>query len=250
MSVSQPAPGAAELALLETAVAENPGSRLFLRLARAYLEASRLGQAGQALERGLSLQPWDVEGRQLLAEVLIRQGDEAGALAQLSQAAAGLTRHAGLYQALAGLLMGLGRDQEAMVAQRLARDLQTAFAGPRDLAAAPASHAPASPDAAVQDTPTLAEIYAAQELHHKAAEIYRRLLALEPDNQQFARRLAELENPPAANLVPGPDQQVLGHLEALTGAALSRRLGGDGQALLERLEAMRLAALDRAAARA
>lgn len=237
MSSQPPAP--AELALLESAVAENPGSRLFLRLARAYLQAGRLGQASQTLTRGLGLQPWEVEAHQLLAEVLQKQGDPDGALAQFCQAAAVLSRHAGLYQGLAGLLMAQGRGQEAMVAQRLARDLQTGFAGPP----APAGQA-AAPEAAGQDTPTLAEIYAAQGLTAKAVEIYRRLLALEPDNQRLAQRLAQLDGPPS-----GPGREVLARLEALQGAALARRGGGGaeaGQALLGRLEALRRSALERA----
>ncbi|MBI4798037.1 MAG: tetratricopeptide repeat protein [Desulfarculus sp.] len=242
MSSQPPAP--AELALLESAVAENPGSRLFLRLARAYLQAGRLGQASQTLTRGLGLQPWEVEAHQLLAEVLQKQGDPDGALAQFCQAAAVLSRHAGLYQGLAGLLMAQGRGQEAMVAQRLARDLQTGFAGPP----AP-EHQVAAPEAAGQDTPTLAEIYAAQGLTAKAVEIYRRLLALEPDNQRLAQRLAQLEGSGLDAPPSSPGREVLARLEALQGAALARR-GGDGaeggQALLGRLEALQRSALERA----
>lgn len=234
----------AELALLESAVAENPGSRLFLRLARAYLEAGRLTQAGLTLERGLALQPWEVEGHQLLAEVSARQGDQEGALARLGQAAALLSRHAGLYQSLAGLLMAQGRDQEALVAQRLARDLQTGYAP----APAPAGRA-ARVEAPGQDTPTLAEIYAAQGLTAKAVEIYRRLLAVEPDNQRLAQRLAQLEGQGVHSL--GPESGVLESLEALHGAALARLGGGSGggagdQAVLERLEALRRSAQRRA----
>ncbi|MBI5523754.1 MAG: tetratricopeptide repeat protein [Desulfarculus sp.] len=240
--MSQP-PAPAELALLESAVAENPGSRLFLRLARAYLQAGRLGQAGQTLARGLELQPWEVEAHQLLAEVLQKQGDQEGALAQLCQAAALLSRHAGLYQGLAGLLMAQGRGQEAMVAQRLARDLQAGFTGPP----APAGQA-APPEAAGQDTPTLAEIYATQGLTAKAVEIYRRLLALEPDNRRLAQRLAQLEGASLEIAPAGPGPEVMARLEALQGAALARLggAGGGGQALLGRLEALRRSALARA----
>ena len=239
-------------------MAENPGSRLFLRLGRAYLQAGRLDRAARTLEHGLALQPLEVEGRQLLAEVLERQGDQAGALAQLSQAAASLSRHAGLYQTLAGLLMGQGRDHEAMVAQRLARDLQTEFTGAAN-SQDPASVPPAAEPGAVQseqaaqETPTLAEIYAAQGLTQRAIEIYRRLLALEPDNQRLALRLAELEDSLLAAPAEGPASQALASLEALKEAALARLAdkGGGGhdnhdQALLRRLEALKCSALARA----
>lgn len=229
----------AELALLESAVAENPGSRLFLRLGRAYLQAGRLGQAAQTLRQGLALQPWEVEGHQLLAEAQERQGDQAGALAQLAEASALLGRQAGLYQALAKLLMAQGRDHEAMVAQRLARDLQTDFA-----AAAPPAPA-AEPEQAGQDTPTLAEIYAAQGLTGQAIEIYRRLLAQEPENQGYLLRLAQLEDPLLKS--PGPAQQILASLQALRRAALDRLGGGaPDQEVLERLESLRSSALARA----
>jgi Tfp pilus assembly protein PilF len=241
--------GAAELALLESAVAENPGSRLFMRLAQAYLDAGRLGQARKTLEQGLALHPDEVEGLRLLAQVLHGQGEDSLALVQLHRAVAVMSRHAGLYNDLAELLSGQGRGQEARQARRLAQDLTL------DLASASAQPAPSADqlgeDALSQDTPTLAEIYAAQGLNDRAAEIYRRLLAAEPGNPQLARRLAQLEGwpPQASQAAPASQADILGHLEALQGAALARAGGGQpraGSDLLAGLEALKNAALARA----
>jgi len=243
-----PALGPAELALLETAVAEDPGSRLFLRLARAYAQADRLTEARETLQRGLALQPAEVEGHGLLAEVLERQGDPQGALSQLAGAAALLSRHADLYQYLAGLLARQGRDEEVLVARRLAQDLRTDFLVAKARSQAPPAIQEAQgSDQALQDTPTLAEIYAAQGFDQKAADIYRRLLALDPGNQRLAQRLAQLESRPPASPGQGPDPDLLAGLEALRGAALDRAGGRtDDQELLALLEALQGAALERA----
>ena len=215
MSQEPTAFGLAEFSLLEAWVAENPGSRLFLRLARAYLQAGRLDQAARTLERGLLLHPADVEGRELLAQVLENRGDQAGALAQLGAAAAELGRHAGVYERLAGLLASQGWQAEAEVARRLAGDLAFAFGDALGQAAGP-GQARTVPG---QDTPTLAEIYAAQGLNEKAARIYRDLLGQEPGNQLYRRRLIELD---PLGAVQDRDQDVLARLEALRGAALAR----------------------------
>lgn len=246
MSPRPPDQATAELALLESAVAEDPGSRLFLRLAQAQMACGRLDQARQTLEKGLLLRPEEVEGRRLLARVLRAQGDEVQALEQLSLAATVMSRQAGLYSELAELLTGLGREPQALVAQRLAQDLAADLGGP---APAPASGS--------QDTPTLAEIYAAQGLYAKAAQIYGRLLAAEPGNARLAERLAELEGwqaqAPPAPLAEEPARQalsapILGHLEALRAAALARAGQPpleDGPEVLAGLRALREAALTR-----
>jgi tetratricopeptide (TPR) repeat protein len=97
------ADSAAELFLLEAWVADNPGSRLFFKLAQAYKEAGRLEESAQVLQRGLVMHPAMVDARRLLAEVHGQMGDSEAALSQLMTAAAELCRHAGVFDGLASL---------------------------------------------------------------------------------------------------------------------------------------------------
>ncbi len=113
----------ADLFLLEAWVSENPGSRLFLELARAYREQGRRSEAARVLERGLVLRPEEVAARRLLAQVLLESGNPEGALGQLRAAAAELARHAGVFQDLAAVLEQQGRDDEAGSARALGRSL-------------------------------------------------------------------------------------------------------------------------------
>ena len=201
-----------ELFLLETWVSDNPGSRQFLRLARAYLEAGRLDQAGEVLARGLTLNPREVAARQLWAQALQAQGRTEAALEQLLLAARELASHAGVYDQLAELLAGQGRDEEAELARGLAHELARDFSA----AAAPAATA-ASPD-----TVTLAEIYAGQGLTAQAVAIYRRLLAQNPHDPDLRRRLQELEPGQGAAPRPAGTDTLLAQLNALAGAARQR----------------------------
>lgn len=108
---SQPTP--TELFMLENWVAENPGSRQFLRLAQIYLELGRLEEAISLLRRGLVLNPAMVQARDLLAQALERSGDGAGAAAQLLAAVDTLRERAAFLPRLATLLDGLGRTDDA-----------------------------------------------------------------------------------------------------------------------------------------
>ncbi len=127
----------ADLFLLEAWVSENPGSRLFLELARAYREQGRREEAVRVLERGLVLRPEEVAARRLLARVLLESGDQEGALDQLRAAAAELARHAGVFDDLAAALEQQGLGEQAGTARELGRSLAT-WTGP-------AGSKPASP---------------------------------------------------------------------------------------------------------
>ena len=113
----------ADLFLLEAWVSENPGSRLFLELARVYREQGRRDQAVRVLERGLVLRPEEVAARRLLAQVLLEGGDKEGALRQLRLAAQELARHAGVFHDLAAILEQQGEGSEAGPARELGRSL-------------------------------------------------------------------------------------------------------------------------------
>lgn len=143
------ADSAAELFLLEAWVADNPGSRLFLKLAQAYKEAGRLDESAQVLQRGLVMHPAMVEARQLLAQVLGEMGDQEAALNQLMTAAAELCSHAGVFDGLASLWEAKGRQAEAQDArdlgQALAQGLRGHFKG----------HAPAEPPRGMPSMPSI-----------------------------------------------------------------------------------------------
>lgn len=205
-----------ELFWLETWVADNPGSRQFVRLAKAYLAAGRAAEAAEVLARGLVLNPRETAARQLWAQALQAQGRQAEALDQLLLAASELCGHAGLFDQLAGLLDQAGRADQAEQARRLAADLAQGF-GP---AGTPTSLAASAPPPA--DTVTLAEIYAAQGHTEQAAAIYRRLLAKNPHDADLRRRLQELM--PGQGAAPRPDTAdlLLERLQALADAARAR----------------------------
>jgi len=142
------AENAAELFLLEAWVADNPGSRLFLKLAQAYRDAGQLQEAAGVLQRGLIMHPAMVEARLALAQVLEDMGDQESALTQLMSAAAELCRHAGVFNGLARIWDAQGRDDEAREAhdlgQALTQGLNGRFGG----------HLPAEPPSPMPPMPT------------------------------------------------------------------------------------------------
>jgi len=119
-----------ELFLLEAWVADNPGSKLFVRLARAYREAGRLDDAVAVLEQGLVLNPAMVEARRLLAALYQDQGRIERAEEELTLAARELTRHAGLFEDLARLWDGQGLGEAAAQARELAEALDLGLGEP------------------------------------------------------------------------------------------------------------------------
>ena len=139
----------ADLFLLEAWVSENPGSRLFLELARAYRKQDRRPEAIRVLERGLVLRPEEVAARRLLAQVLLESGDKEGALRQLRLAAQELARHAGLFDDLAAILEQQGEGTEAGSARELGRSLGQW--------ASPAQHPPEAADSAATPPEPAAE---------------------------------------------------------------------------------------------
>lgn len=207
----------AELFLLEAWVDDNPGSRLFLKLARAYHQDGRLAEAEEVLQKGLVLHPSEIEARELLARVMEDQGNQEGALTQLTLAAREIGRHAVVYERLAGIWELRGMISEAEQARQLAKglSLDPAQATLSDLG---------------QDTVTMAEIYAEQGHLEQAAAIYRKILAKKPGDTEIKNRLDQLTSaepspapPSAPEPVPPPAQEpVTSRLEALKQAAQKR----------------------------
>ena len=126
MTESTP-PSGPELFWLEAWVTDNPGSRLFLKLGRAYREAGRLAEASAVLQRGLAINPGQVEARQVLAQVLEEMGDFPGATTQLVAATREISRYTEVYQRLANLWEDQGETAKAQAARELAQALARGF---------------------------------------------------------------------------------------------------------------------------
>lgn len=144
MTKSTPLSGP-ELFLLEAWVADNPGSRLFLKLGRAYRDAGRLAEASAVLQKGLVINPGEVEARQVLAQVLEEMGDTPGAILQLVSATREIARYTGVYQRLSDLWEVQGESSKAQAAKELARTLAQGFdeADPKTAQPKPPPEAPA-----------------------------------------------------------------------------------------------------------
>jgi tetratricopeptide (TPR) repeat protein len=218
------------LSSLKTWVAENPSSRLFVRLGRGYLELGRPMDAALALRRGLLFMTENIETRHLLALALREMGDRAGALAESLIAARAIAEQAGVFKLLGEIFKEEGCSQKAAWASALARELALTPA-PVPAEARPA--VPCVPALQAQgqagpDTATLAEIYAAQGLNQQAAAIYRRLAAQNPSDAALAARLIELEGRPVPPVVAAKAQvgSVLARLETLRRAALGQAGSG------------------------
>jgi len=130
-----------ELFLLEAWVADNPGSRLFLKLGRTYQEAGRLDEAAAVLQRGLVVNPGWVDARQLLAQVLEDMGDIDGATSQLLTAAREIAGHCGVFRRLAEIWEAQGSSSQAQAA----RDLDLALGRDWGKAPLPAAAPQAAP---------------------------------------------------------------------------------------------------------
>lgn len=123
MSPERQPPEDRELFLLEAWVADNPGSRLFIKLAEGYETRGELERAAAVLDRGLAVHPGEIDARRVYARVLRGLGREDASLEQLELAAAELSRFAGVFDDLAAMYTGQGQDQAAAQAGQVARAL-------------------------------------------------------------------------------------------------------------------------------
>jgi len=134
--------GENERIFLETWVAENPGSRQFVRLAWAYTQEDRWDDAIAILQRGLVINPGFIEARALLAGVLEKQGDADGAIEQLQLAARELQGHYPIFEELARLQDEAGRTSQARRAAAAAEALAWALEDDEPPAAEPVPPVP------------------------------------------------------------------------------------------------------------
>ncbi len=199
-----------ELFLLEAWVSDNPGSHLFIKLAQLYHKQKRLADAAGVLQRGLAIHPNDVEARSLLAEVLQGMGDLPGAVGQLQIAAREIKRHHGIFTRLAQLCEMQGDPDYAANARQIAKALSSEGASG------------SMPPPEMQDTVTMAEIYAAQGYTEQAAGIYHRLLTKDPSRNDIRQRLNALLGIGPVSQVSPAQQKTMDKLEAFKQAALGR----------------------------
>ncbi|MBU1741569.1 MAG: tetratricopeptide repeat protein [Proteobacteria bacterium] len=216
------------VSLLEQLWSRDKSRSIFVRLAELYLTSDRADDAVRICWDGLAVHPDYITGRHLLARAQWAQGDVAGAEKTLLKAVEYLVQEAGVLKSLARLLQQEGRPDRARPAAEAYLALNPDNDEARDLVAGLAD-APQRGESRISTpapTATLAELYHQQGHLERAAEVYRKLLAAEPDNEQYRGRLAELEGRPTgrptetspdlealANLPPELKGQVIGVLE-------------------------------------
>ncbi|HET9480681.1 MAG TPA: tetratricopeptide repeat protein, partial [Candidatus Polarisedimenticolia bacterium] len=239
-------PESPRLVELRKRLEKDPGSRLFLELARGLHEDGRFADAAAACEHGLRAHPSYLSARVLLGRIYFDMGrtDEARETMEtvLSVAPDNLIArrvladiclesgdNAGALERLRALLAFTPGDAE--IARRI-EEIEAGGSPPAAPATAPQTFSAAStsstvpvPAAAAEPdgarhaalaTPTLAEIYVQQGLPEQAAEVYREILQGDPAHDEARTRLGEIE----AALRQRPDPEAAGRrrrIEALQG---------------------------------
>ena len=222
-----------KLAELARKLEKEPGSRLFLDLAREYYQAGRLDQAAEVCSKGLRHHPSYLSARVLLGRTYhdLGRSDEARFEMEtvLAQAPDNLLARRvvaeisvdqgdlpGALERYHALLAFNPKDEDA---GRKIKEIEARLSA-KDPAQAPetAPAAPAAPlDAGMLATPTLAEIFLQQGLMDKAAQVYREILDGDSQNSEARARLAEIESAARPAPVADPEQVARRRrIEALT----------------------------------
>jgi pentatricopeptide repeat protein len=191
-------------------------------LGRAYLESGRNAEASEALRRVFERHPDHHLAGKLLAEALKRLGDVEGAAAACRE----ILRHYPRDREVEGILASIEVPREeaerAHAAPSPARLPVAASSDPppdylpEDVAPAALAPGPASgatgpvirPPGDALQTNTLADLYLKQGLVHRALEVYRGMLRLDPGNDLLRRRVEELERRGA----PGAPSQAVAEI--------------------------------------
>ncbi len=192
--------------LLEEWWVGDKSPRVFIRLAEAYLAVGRGADAIDLCRAGLAIHPRSIDGRHLLARALISQGDAEAAEKTLLEAVEDLVEKAEVLGTLARLYDREGQDDKARLTAAAYLALNPDDDEVRGILAEPdepTGPEPTTPSRAEPPpTATLAELYFQQGHLDQAKEMYRRLLAAEPDNETYRFRLVELE---LGQTIPGSE---------------------------------------------
>lgn len=161
-------------------------------LGRCYLDRGSLSAAEEEFRRVLAIDPQNVIALRTLAELAAQQGHVADAEHWYAELLAADPLNEEARRALADLPNGgEAEDSPAHGAQTIAADAD---------GLEPASADPAGDgDDGEVVTETIAELYARQGIHHRAAAVYRELLRRRGHTPELARRLLEIEQLAAAN---------------------------------------------------
>jgi tetratricopeptide (TPR) repeat protein len=207
-----------------------------MALAKAAMECSLKDEARKALETVVRVTPENSEAQRLLADIYTADGNEAAARYCLAVAASlavelpaepasavhSLSMEEPEEELLEADILDLSDDQiefededaDAVSPFAALPDRpslgDTVRAEPYMLEVAPPFHKEEPPEEPAQATvasATIAELYVSQGFPEKGMAVYRELLAAEPANQGYSRRLAELEAPEAPS-VESPRQSL------------------------------------------
>ncbi len=229
---------------------KQPGSRLFLELARELHEAGELERAAQVCSEGVARHPAYLSARVLLGRIHRDMGNLEEARRELETALtsapdnllarrllADICREQGdldgALERFRALLAFSSRDEEI---RATIEEIETELAGAGggkagERPAATAEGSTPVPEDLHLATPTLAEIFLQQGLTRRAAEVYREILRGDQGNEEARSRLAEIESldmppvvsrvepqvtpPPPADPVPALDPTAEGRDRAI-----------------------------------
>ena len=204
----------------------DPRSTIFVSLSEAYRKMGMLEEASKVANEGLKHLPDYCPGHVVLARIKCQQGDLAGSEVSFKTA---LEIDSSSLAALVGfsrLYLLQGRDSEARAILLRARNISPAdpVINKLLLSLPESERQEVVPSASVkEDIPvpastaeplesaTLAELYLKQGLADKALDIYRNLLARDPDNLQLRRRIRDLETDLSVENAPGEGQYAAGN---------------------------------------
>ena len=197
---------------------KDPQGRAFVPLAEAHRRFGDLGKALTVIQEGLGAHP-DFASAHMVAGWVHRSRREPDDAMRSFKRVLELDAENSLAQAAIAELIDDERAQtyrDKMVVKKVTEPPTVATTDDERPVVPISSLAPAVPDATGAGpvgskiyTQTLAELYASQGAVDNAIEVYRKLIAADPDDQALVRRLAELESLEPGSLGVGDVRQTV-----------------------------------------